>query len=119
MWRERIHLITPDATGLPYHEGKLRPITPFVSDLYFPMNTAHVNLLTPDESGNAVIGLTTDMPGFERFLASQDAAEDKTIPAVYVWKLHGGRNEVRLRAQNTRGVKGPATQIVVAKSNPE
>jgi len=119
MWKERIHLITPDAEGLPYHEGKLRPITPFVSDLYFPMNTAHVHLLAPDRDGNVIIGLKTDMPGFERFTASEDGGASRTIGSLHTWKLRDGRNEIRIQAQNTKGIKGPVTRIVVEKAEAE
>lgn len=115
MWKERVHLITPDAGGLPYHEGKLRPITPFVSDLYFPMNTAHVHLLAPDRSGSVAVGLRTDMPGFERFVVSEDGGAHHTVPSRYTWKLQDGRNEILIQAQNSKGVKGPITRIVVGK----
>ena len=116
MWQERVHLITRHTKSLPYHEGKLRPITPFVSDLYFPMNTAHVKLLHPHPSGRVAISLETDMPGFDGFQASMDQGEFRPVPSVYLWQIRPGHNEIRLVARNTRGVTGPVTKIVIEKA---
>ncbi|MDP7132031.1 MAG: transglutaminase-like domain-containing protein [Planctomycetota bacterium] len=115
LWKERIHLITPHNKDLPYHEGKLRPVTTFVSDVYFPMNSAHVKLLQPNAAGSIVLQLATDMPGFSRYQASRNGGPDERIPAMYIWELQPGRNTIEIVAQNQMGVSGPRTKIVVEK----
>lgn len=115
LWKERIHLITPHNKDLPYHEGKLRPVTTFVSDIYFPMNSANVKLLQPNAAGNVVLQLETDMPGFSRYQASVNGGPDERIPAMYIWELQPGRNTIEISAQNLMGVSGPRSKIVIEK----
>jgi hypothetical protein len=115
LWKERIHLITPHSKELPYHEGKIRPVTTFVSDVYFHMNGAHVKLLQPDAAGNIILQLETDTPGFSRYQASVNGKPDQRIPDMYIWELQTGRNTIEIAAQNLMGVTGPRTKIVVEK----
>lgn len=113
MWKERIHLVTPYTKGFPYQEGKIRPVTPFVSDLYFPLNSAHVRLLRPRAAGEVEIWLETVTPGFASFLAARDGGDFEPIEPKHIWRLRPGRNEIRLVASNRRGVRGPDSRIVV------
>ena len=115
MWKERVHLIDQYSKALPYHEGKLRPITPLTSDLYFPINTAHVKILRPIGKDSVEIWLDTLTPGFATFAASTEGKNFEHIRPRHQWKIHSGKNEIRLVSINRRGVRGPETRIEVEK----
>jgi hypothetical protein len=75
------------------------------------LNQAHFVLeptSTPDEF---LVHLDTVTPGFESFLAKIDAKAESPVSAVFTWKLHTGRNQLKVWPRNNAGRDGIASWI--------
>jgi hypothetical protein len=75
------------------------------------LNQAHFALEPTSTPGELLVYLDTETPGFERFLAEIDGGEKSAVAAVFSWKLHGGRNSLKVWPQNNAGRDGIASWI--------
>ena len=75
------------------------------------LNQAHFVLeptSTPDEFR---VHLDTVTPGFESFHAKIDEKEESPVTAVFTWKLHTGRNQLKVWPRNNAGRDGIASWV--------
>ncbi|MFO1500877.1 MAG: hypothetical protein U1G07_21230 [Verrucomicrobiota bacterium] len=91
--------------GTRWHTRPL-PANPAV-DPYFPIGQATLSL-RPSPQGIAV-SFNTLTPNFDRYEARLDHAGWKTVPGVFVWPLHPGRNVLEARTVNQFSISGPVS----------
>ena len=77
------------------------------------LNQAHYLLQATDQPGVLRVHLDTVTPGFETFLADVDGQGRKLVASVFTWKLHAGRNSLRVLPRNKAGREGIESRIVL------
>ena len=75
------------------------------------LNQAHYALEPTSRQGEFLVHLDTETPGFETFLAEIDDAEKSPVTAIFPWKLHAGRNRLKVWPRNNAGRDGIASWI--------
>ena len=75
------------------------------------LNQAHFVLEPTSTSGEFLVHLDTETPGFETFLAKIDGGEMSPVTAIFPWKLHAGRNRLKVWPRNNAGRDGIASWI--------
>ena len=75
------------------------------------LNQAHYTLEPTSTEGEFLVHLDTETPGFERFLAEIDGGEKSPVTAIFPWKLHAGRNRLKVWPRNDAGRDGIASWI--------
>jgi hypothetical protein len=75
------------------------------------LNQAHFVLEPTSTRGEFLVHLDTETPGFETFLAQIDSGGESPVTAVFPWKLHAGRNRLKVWPRNTAGRDGIASWI--------
>jgi hypothetical protein len=75
------------------------------------LNQAHYVLEPTSKRGELLVHLDTETPGFETFLAEIDAGEKSPVSAIFPWKLHAGRNRLKVWPRNDAGCDGIASWI--------
>jgi hypothetical protein len=80
-------------------------------DFEWTLNQAHFVLEPTATTGEFLVHLDTETPGFETFLAEIDAAEKSPVAAIFSWKLHPGRNRLKVWPRNNAGRDGIASWI--------
>jgi hypothetical protein len=75
------------------------------------LNQAHYALEPTLKRGEFLVHLDTETPGFETFLAEIDGGEKSPVTAIFPWKLHAGRNRLKVWPRNNAGRDGIASWI--------
>ncbi len=75
------------------------------------LNQAYYALEPTAAPGEFLVHLDTETPGFETFLAEIDAGEKSPVTAIFPWKLHAGRNRLKVWPRNNAGRDGIASWI--------
>jgi hypothetical protein len=75
------------------------------------LNQAHYVLEADSKRGEVTVHLDTETPGFETFLAEIDGAASQRVSAIFAWKLHPGRNRLKVWPRNDGGRDGIASWI--------
>jgi hypothetical protein len=75
------------------------------------LNQAHFALEPTSTAGEFLVHLDTQTPGFETFLAEIDGGEKSPVTAIFPWKLHSGRNRLKIWPRNNAGRDGIASWI--------
>jgi hypothetical protein len=82
-------------------------------DFEWTLNQAHYVLEPGKTPGTLRVHLDTQTPSFETFLAEIDAGEKKPVKSGFVWRLHEGKNQLRVRPRNVAGREGIASWITL------
>lgn len=83
------------------------------SDFEWTLNQAHYLLEPSSEPALFRVHLDTETPSFNTFLAQIDGGEKKPVLSGFSWKLHPGKNELRVQPRNILGREGIPSWIVV------
>ena len=75
------------------------------------LNQAHYALEPTSKRGEFLVHLDTETPGFAMFLAEIDGGEKSFVTQVFPWKLHAGRNRLKVWPRNNAGRDGIASWI--------
>ena len=75
------------------------------------LNQAHYVLEPSAQPGEFRVHLDTETPGFEAFLAEFDGGPKRPVSATFPWKLHPGRNRLKVWPRNNAGRDGIASWI--------
>lgn len=75
------------------------------------LNQAHFVLEPTSKRGEFMVHLDTETPGFETFLAEIDGGGKSPVTAVFPWRLHAGRNRLKVWPRNNAGRDGIASWI--------
>jgi len=75
------------------------------------LNQAHFALEPGDKPREFLVHLDTETPGFEKYVAEIDGGEKSSVAAIFPWKLHEGRNRLKVWPQNSAGRDGVASWI--------
>src|SRR5208337_1864189 len=75
------------------------------------LNQAHYVLEPTSARGEFLVHLDTETPGFETFMAEIDGGEKSPVAAIFPWKLHAGRNRLKVWPRNIAGRDGIASWI--------
>ena len=86
-------------------------------DFEWTLNQAHYVLEPGKASGIFRVHLDTETPSFETFLAEIDAGEKKSVVSGFTWKLHPGKNQLRVRPRNVAGREGIPSSITLEYAN--
>jgi len=81
------------------------------------LNQAHYVLEPTSRRGEFLVHLDTETPGFETFLAEIDDGEKSPVSAIFPWKLHPGRNRLKVWPRNNAGRDGIASWIELEMPN--
>lgn len=86
-----------------------------VIDFYEPLNQAEVFLSETDESGILKVEVDTFTPGgFDTFLVQVNGEEwEKKEEQKWLWALKCGKNTLKVRTRNVRGVLGSVSHLEV------
>lgn len=76
------------------------------ADFEWTLNQAHFVLEPEEPSGTLRIHLDTETPSFDTFLAEIDGGEKKPVVSGFKWRLHPGKNSLRVRPRNVTGREG-------------
>jgi Transglutaminase-like superfamily len=99
---------TDSPAALLYSQRETRP-----GNWDWTLNQAHFTLEATSTAGEVRVYLDTETPGFENFLADVDNQGKKSVRSGFVWKLHPGRNMLKVRPRNTAGRQGIASRVVL------
>lgn len=84
-------------------------------DFYQPLNQAKVFLTETNEPGALDVNIKNFTPGgLEGFLVATNSGN--WIPqkdSSWIWNLRSGRNTIKVRTKNVRGILGPVSEIEV------
>ena len=75
------------------------------------LNQAHFVLEPTATAGEFLVHLDTETPGFDTFLTEIDGGAESPVTAVFTWKLHAGRNRLKIWPRNNAGRDGIASWI--------
>jgi hypothetical protein len=75
------------------------------------LNQAHFVLEPTSTPGEFLVHMDTETPGFETFLAEIDGEAKSPVTAIFPWKLHAGRNRLKVWPRNNAGRDGIASWI--------
>ena len=75
------------------------------------LNQAHYALEPTSTPGEFLVHLDTETPGFDTFLAETDGGGKSQVKPVFPWKLHSGRNRLKVWPRNNAGRDGIASWI--------
>ncbi len=91
------------------------PIYPYLitrhGNFEWTLDQAHITLEPTLTPGEFIVHLDTETPGFETFLAEIDHGATSPIAAIFPWKLHAGRNRLKVWPRNDAGRYGIASWI--------
>ncbi|MEX0819061.1 MAG: transglutaminase-like domain-containing protein [Pirellulaceae bacterium] len=82
-------------------------------DFEWTVNQVHLALEATSTPGELRVHLDTHTPGLEAFVVQIDDQETRDEQAVFLWKLHKGRNRLEVKTRNIAGREGPASWIVL------
>lgn len=87
-------------------------------DFEWTLNQAHF-YLEPTPTANVFrVHLDTVTPGFAMFMARIDGKPEAPVAAVFTWKLHSGRNRLKVWPRNDAGRDGIASWIKLDAPRP-
>ncbi len=75
------------------------------------LNQAHYALEPTSTRGEFRVHLDTETPGFYAFMAEIDEGDKSRVTAIFPWKLHAGRNRLKVWPRNYAGRDGIASWI--------
>jgi transglutaminase-like putative cysteine protease len=75
------------------------------------LNQAHFVLEPTLTRGEFLVHMDTETPGFETFLAEIDSGGKSPVAPIFAWKLHPGRNRLKVWPRNNAGRDGIASWI--------
>jgi len=75
------------------------------------LDQAHYVLEPTATDGEFRVQLDTETPGFDTFLAQIDGGEQSPVAAIFPWKLHAGRNRLKVWPRNDAGRDGIASWV--------
>ena len=75
------------------------------------LDQAHYVLEPTATDGVFRVHLDTETPGFDTFLAQIDGGEQSPVAAIFPWKLHPGRNRLKVWPRNNAGRDGIASWV--------
>jgi hypothetical protein len=75
------------------------------------LNQAHFALEPGEKPRELLVHLDTETPGFEKYIAEMDGGEKSSVAAIFPWRLHEGRNRLKVWPQNSAGRDGVASWI--------
>lgn len=75
------------------------------------LNQAHFVLEPTATPGEFRVHLDTETPGFDTFLAQIDGGTESPVCSGFTWKLHAGRNILKVWPRNNAGRDGIASWI--------
>jgi len=75
------------------------------------LDQAHFALEPTSTPGEFRVHLDTETPGFETFLAEIDGGDKSPVTPIFPWKLHAGRNHLKVWPRNNAGRDGIASWI--------
>jgi len=82
------------------------------------LNQAHYALEPTSKRGEFLVHLDTETPGFATFLAEIDGSKNSPVTAIFPWKLHAGRNRLKVWPRNNAGRDGIASWIELELLHP-
>lgn len=82
------------------------------------LDQAHFVLEPTSTPNEILVHLDTVTPGFESFLANIDGKAESPVSAVFTWKLHAGRNQLKVWPRNNAGRDGIASWIDLEVARP-
>jgi len=77
------------------------------------LNGAHLVLEPTATAGEVRVHIDSDTPGLDHYLATIDHGSPKPVESLFTWKLHPGRNLLRIVPKNKGGREGIASWIEV------
>lgn len=85
------------------------------TDFYQPINQAKIFLNETADRGTLEVNVQHFTPGgFEGLLVSTDAGEWALLKETHwIWKLKNGKNTIKVRTKNSRGIMGPVSEMEV------
>jgi len=83
-------------------------------DFEWTLNQAHFCLEPSKEPGSFRVHLDTETPRFDTFLAEIDNGQKQRVASGFTWRLHLGKNQLRVRPRNVLGREGIPSWIVLA-----
>ncbi len=83
------------------------------NDFEWTLNQAHFVLEPTKKAGSFQVHLDTETPSFETFLAEIDGAAKKPVVSGFIWTLHAGKNQLRVRPRNVAGREGISSWITL------
>ena len=86
------------------------------SDFEWTLNQAHYVLEPTPEPGRFRVHLDTETPSFDTFLAEIDGSEKKRVASGFTWRLHPGKNQLRVAPRNVAGREGIASWVTLQYS---
>ena len=75
------------------------------------LDQAHYVLEATATAGEFRVHLDTETPGFETFLAQIDGRDESPVAPIFPWKLHPGRNRLKVWPRNNGGRNGIASWV--------
>jgi hypothetical protein len=75
------------------------------------LDQAHFVLEPTSTQDEILVHLDTVTPGFESFEANVDGKGESPVSAIFTWKLHAGRNQLKVWPRNNAGRDGIASWI--------
>ena len=86
-------------------------------DFEWTLNQAHYELEPDNNPGVFRVHLDTETPSFDTFLAELDGGPKAPVVSGFAWKLHPGRNSLRVKPRNVCGRDGIASWIELEYQN--
>ncbi|MBW3543520.1 MAG: hypothetical protein KY476_24980 [Planctomycetes bacterium] len=77
------------------------------------LNQAHYYLEATMAPGEMRVHLDTETPGFETFVAEIDGGEPRPVEPIFAWRLHAGKNRLRVLPRNAAGRNGIASRVAI------
>src|SRR5262245_13012560 len=73
------------------------------SDWEWSLNQARYTLEATPTAGELRVHVNTETPGFATFLAAIDGTAAVPVSSGFTWKLHAGKNRLRVWPRNSAG----------------
>jgi len=86
-------------------------------DFEWTLNQARYALEPGKAPGTVRVHLDTETPSFETFLAEIDGGGKQSVASGFMWMLHPGKNEMRVRPRNVAGREGIPSWIALEYAN--
>ena len=112
-WDWSDYWIWEDARTPRTYATRYRHITGRRADWEWTPNRVRFDAAPGREAGTVEIQMGTFTPGFETFLVRTDEGGWKPAGRTFTWRLHPGRNRLRMRVRNIMGVEGTVSEIAV------
>ncbi|NIA20524.1 MAG: hypothetical protein GWP05_00840 [Anaerolineaceae bacterium] len=105
-WDWTGYWVWEDARTPRSYATRYRNITGRRSDWLWTLNQVRFDAACGKKPGTVEIQMGTQTPNFETFLVNVDGKGWRPSGRAFQWRLHGGRNRLRMRTRNSAGVEG-------------